>query len=156
MLGGRQAAGLAQRLLGQADIDIAQVFIGGGIAGVGPHGILQRAAGFFQLVVLGVEHGQVVVGLGQFGVFLHQFLECRRGFVALAGVHLRHTLQKAPLRVTRGLLDLGLQLLQGQCGLAGLDQLFHGRVFVRIGGAAAQGKRQQGGTGHQGGEKATD
>ena len=59
-------------LAGQAGIDIAEVFIGGGIARMGADGHLQCLTGFFILTLRGIQHRQVVVGLGQLGIVLGQ------------------------------------------------------------------------------------
>jgi hypothetical protein len=136
---------LAVSLAGQPGIDIAQVFMGGGVAGVGAYGHFQRGAGFVKLVLVGVEHGQVVVGLGQLRVVLGDFGEGGDGVGWFAGFGLDHAFDKAHLRVARLAHQVLVGFGQGFGQLAGAGQVIDVGVLVgmRCRQPKGRGQRQQ-------------
>ena len=116
----------------------------GGVAGVGADGHFQRGAGLVQLVLVGIQHGQVVVGLGQLWVIFRQLGERGHGVCRLARVGLGHTLEKAQLRIAgRGRQSL-VRLGQGFGRFASLEQLrdFGIVVGLRLGSTGTDKGRQ--------------
>ncbi len=146
----RRVAGIElQRLVvglaGQARIDVAQVLLRRGVAGVGADGHFQRGACLVVLRLARVEHGQVVVGLGQLGVVLGQLDEGGRGVGALAAFGLDHALEKAHLRVAR----LGRQVLIGTCQRLGMLALAQQLADIAVVVGVGERTCQQGAKGEQ-------
>ena len=65
-----QLKSLAISLAGHLCVNVTQIFMGGGIAGVGAYRRLKRALGFFVLALTGVEDCKIVVWLRQVRIIL--------------------------------------------------------------------------------------
>ena len=107
---------------GQAQVNVAQVFARGGVAGVQAQGGFQRFTGFFQMAVGGVEHGQVVVWLGQLGVVARELHQRGFGFVSAAALRQQVALNEAHLHILRFALQVFARFGQGFIGAALLRQ----------------------------------
>ena len=114
--------GLAVRLTGQFGVHIAQVFMGGGVTGVGANGHFQRHPRFLELALAGVQHGQVVVRLRQFRVVFCQFDECLSGFAGFTRLSQDHTFEKTHLWIARLAVQILIRLAQRFSGLARFQQ----------------------------------
>ena len=91
--------GLCIGIASHACVEVAQIFIGGGIAGVDAGGLLERLRGFLHLALCGVEHGQIVVRLWQVGDVTCQRAKDVYGQIVLLLFCGDHTLQKAHMYV---------------------------------------------------------
>ena len=154
-IGAVELQGFAVGLAGQLGVDVTQVFVCGGIAGVGPDGHLERGASFVKLALSGIEHGQVVVGLGQLGVVFGQLGERADGLCRFARLGLDHALEKAHLRITRLARQILVCLGLGFRQLASTQQLVDICIVVGVGGSSSHRKSESGkakrpGKGHAG------
>jgi hypothetical protein len=99
--------GLVIGLAGEPRVDVAEVFVGGGIRRMGADGHFQGLPGLVELLLLGVDHGEVVVGFRQFRIILGQPGEYRDGFRRLVHLGQDDALEEASL----GILGLAGQIL---------------------------------------------
>ena len=133
---------LAIGLAGQLGIHIAQVFVGGGVAGVGADRHFQRGAGLVKLALAGIQHSQVVIGLRQLRVVFGQSAEGGDGLGGFAGVALDHAFDEAHLRVAgfacQVLVGLGECLIEFTVAC----QLGNVGVVIRMGGGEDEGGRK--------------
>ena len=72
---GIELQGAAVGLAGQLGVDVAEVLVRGGVAGVGADRHLERGTRLVELALAGVQHREVVVRLGQLGVVLGELGE---------------------------------------------------------------------------------
>ncbi len=86
--------------------------MGSGVTWVGTDRHLKGGARLVELVLAGVEHGQVVVGLRQLRVILGDLGKGGDRVTRLARFGLDHTLDKAHLRVARFACQVLLSLGQ--------------------------------------------
>ncbi|VXC22211.1 hypothetical protein BURKHO8Y_200067 [Burkholderia sp. 8Y] len=117
------------RFAREPQIQIAEIVVSEGVAGIGLHRRLQRDARVFVAAFLRVERGEIVVRLGQLGVGLREFGERADGFVVAiqAGEHGRPL--ELRLHVARMTREAGIELRErGVPVLVG-----NGRVDLRRG-----------------------
>ncbi len=141
-VGGVQLQGLVVGLAGELRVDVAQVLVGRGVARVGADRHLEGRARLVELVLVRVEHGQVVVGLGQLGVILGELGERRHRIRLLARIRLRHAAQEAQLGIARIGQEALVRLGQRFLALAGLEQLGDLCIVVSVGQRRPQQGRQ--------------
>ena len=116
--------------------------MGRGVAGVGAQGGLERGARFVNLVLVGIEHAQVVVGLRQLREFFGQPGESADRVCRLAGVALGYALEQAHLRITRFARQKAVGPGERLRKLAVTRELGYVAVFVGMGGCAEHRKHK--------------
>ena len=122
-IGGVQLQRLVVGLAGQLGIDVAQVLVGHGVGRMGADGHFQSGAGLVVLLLLGVEHGQVVVGLRQFREILGELGEDRDGLIVAIQLGEDDAAQEASLGVLGTGGDVGIHFFQGLGVLSLSDHL---------------------------------
>ena len=68
-------------MIGEPQVQIAEIFIRKPVARIRLDRRFERGAGLFVATVLCIQRGEIVVRLGQFGVSLRQFGELEDGVV---------------------------------------------------------------------------
>ena len=128
-------------LTGQLGVDVAKVFVGDGIGRMSPDRHFKCRTGLVVLLLLGVEHSQVVVGFGKLRVVFGQLREHANGFCRLVQFGEDQAFEEAALRILGAADQVGINLFKRLRELSLLDQaLYFGQIVGKGRGREADGQ----------------